>query len=149
MEFTPADAARLSLMIEHLVRAIRPLATDDTLSQAAAAVLSRLDTSGPSGVTDLARAEHVSQPAMTQLVARLHDDGLVARTPSPADRRSVVVSLTDAGRVALATRRARRTGFIADSLSELDDREQRDIIAALPAFERLVEATRERGAAGE
>lgn len=149
MDFTPTDAARLSLLIEQLVRAIRPLATDDALSQAAAAVLSRLDATGPGGVTDLARAEGVSQPAMTQLVARLNDDGLLSRTPSPTDRRSVVVTLTDAGRAALATRRARRTEFISDSLMELDGGEQRAIVAALPALGRLVEATRERGAAGE
>ncbi|GGF30433.1 MarR family transcriptional regulator [Microbacterium sorbitolivorans] len=149
MDFTPTDAARLSLLIEQLVRAIRPLATDDALSQAAAAVLSRLDATGPGGVTDLARAEGVSQPAMTQLVARLNDDGLLSRTPSPTDRRSVVVTLTDAGRAALATRRARRTEFIRDSLMELDGGEQRAIVAALPALGRLVEATRERGAAGE
>ncbi len=149
MNFTPTDAARLSLLIEQLVRAIRPLATDDALSQAAAAVLSRLDATGPGGVTDLARAEGVSQPAMTQLVARLHDDGLVSRTPSPTDRRSVIVTLTDAGRAALATRRARRTEFITDSLMELDGNEQRVIVAALPALDRLVEATRERGAAYE
>jgi len=45
--------------------------------------------------------DHVllSQPALSRLVDRLADRGLVERRSDPADRRSVRVSLTDAGRV--------------------------------------------------
>lgn len=44
--------------------------------------------------------EHVllSQPALSRLVDRLVERGLVARESDPADRRGVRLSLTDAGR---------------------------------------------------
>src|SRR3989442_2555288 len=49
------------------------------------------------GLRELADRERVSPPAMTKHVDRLERDGLVARTPSAADRRRVGVSLTDEG----------------------------------------------------
>jgi len=145
MNTLPDDAVRLSLVIERLVRAFRPLTADDPLSQAAAAVLSRLDTSGPSGVTGLARAERVTQPAMTQLIARLHNEGLVSRAADRHDRRSVVVSLTDAGRTALEHRRARRATRVAQALGELDPDERRAVSLALGAMEHLTHAAHELG----
>lgn len=137
MTLAQADAERLSLDLERMVRALRALITDDPLSQSASAVLSRLDTDGPSGVTVLARAERVSQPAMTQLVGRLHADGLVNRGAADGDRRTVLVSLTDDGRTALENRRRIRAARVADALQSLDAMDGRALLAALPAFERL------------
>lgn len=149
MDSSSNDAARLSLVIEQLVRAFRPLTAGDPLSQAAAAVLSRLDTSGPRGVTGLARAERVTQPAMTQLVTRLHDEGLVSREASPTDRRSVVVSLTERGRDALADRRARRAEHVAEALAGVETADQRAIFAALPGLENFVRAAQQLENASE
>lgn len=137
----PDDATRLSLAIERLVRAFRPLTEEDPLSQAAAAVLSRLDMSGPSGITGLARAERVTQPAMTQLVNRLHGEGLVTREASPSDRRSVVVALTTEGWNALDERRARRARRVAASLESIDADARHRILSALPALEQFIDAT--------
>lgn len=108
-------------------------------------MLSRLDTSGPSGVTGLARAERVTQPAMTQLIARLHNEGLVSRAADQHDRRSVVVSLTDAGRTALEHRRARRAAHVAQALGELDPDERHAVCLALGAMEHLTHAAHELG----
>ncbi|MCL8208095.1 MAG: MarR family transcriptional regulator [Actinomycetia bacterium] len=56
---------------------------------------------GPLMAGDLARATGVSAASMTRLLERLEDRGLVVRAPDPADRRRVLVSLTDRGRSTL------------------------------------------------
>ena len=80
----------------------------DGLSLTAAATLATLERSGPRRLTALAVREGVTQPAMTQLIARLQDSGLVDRAADPADGRVVQVRLTDEGRELLARRRAVR-----------------------------------------
>lgn len=45
---------------------------------------------------ELARLAAVEQPTMTATLARMQRDGLIERTTDPADRRSVLVSLSGA-----------------------------------------------------
>ena len=44
---------------------------------------------------DLARFARIEQPPMAQMLARMERDGLICRTPDPADGRSQRVVLTD------------------------------------------------------
>jgi DNA-binding MarR family transcriptional regulator len=53
----------------------------------------------PIRICDLNRHVLLSQPALSRLVDRLAERGLVERLSDPADGRSVLLSLTDAGRV--------------------------------------------------
>jgi len=48
--------------------------------------------------TELARIAAVEQPTMANTLGRMERDGLIARTPDPADRRSSLVSLNKLGR---------------------------------------------------
>jgi len=48
--------------------------------------------------TELARIASVEQPTMANTLARMERDGLIERTPDPADRRSSLVSLNKLGR---------------------------------------------------
>lgn len=50
---------------------------------------------------DLARFARIEQPSMAQMLTRMERDGLVVRTPDPADGRSSRVMLTDAARARL------------------------------------------------
>jgi DNA-binding MarR family transcriptional regulator len=52
----------------------------------------------PINLSELNRHVLLSQPALSRLVDRLADRGLVERCADPADGRGVRVSLTDAGR---------------------------------------------------
>jgi DNA-binding MarR family transcriptional regulator len=52
----------------------------------------------PVRLTELNRHVLLSQPALSRLVDRLAERGLVRRGPDPADGRGVRLSLTDAGR---------------------------------------------------
>ena len=45
---------------------------------------------------DLARFARIEQPPMAQMLARMERDGLIRRTPDPADGRSSRITLTEA-----------------------------------------------------
>jgi DNA-binding MarR family transcriptional regulator len=53
---------------------------------------------GPVRIGELHRHVLLSQPALSRMVDRLVDRGLVKRRPDPADGRGTRLSLTDAGR---------------------------------------------------
>jgi DNA-binding MarR family transcriptional regulator len=52
----------------------------------------------PLRISELNRHVLLSQPALSRLVDRLAERGLIERGPDPADRRGVRLSLTGAGR---------------------------------------------------
>lgn len=129
----------LVLVLEQLVRAVRTLSTAGGLSLPAAAVLLRLVREGPQRLTDLAAAEAVAQPSMTQLVQRLERDGWVRRTPSREDRRVVLVAVTAAGRRLVERRRAERAEVFDRALAQLDPADRDAVLHAVPALSRLAE----------
>ena len=53
---------------------------------------------GPIRISELNRYVLLSQPALSRLVDRLAERGLVERLPDPADGRGVRLALTEAGR---------------------------------------------------
>lgn len=76
---------------------------------------------------DLAKFAKIEQPSMAQMLARMERDGLICRTPDPADGRSSLVSLTEAATAKLpAARQALEegreqvlAGFSADEVQTL------------------------------
>ena len=76
-------AAGVAAGLERLIGLFRSLSPPDGLSLTAAATLATLERSGPRRLTSLAAQEGVTQPAMTQLIARLQDSGLVGRDADP------------------------------------------------------------------
>jgi DNA-binding MarR family transcriptional regulator len=130
-------AVEVAARIERLLGLFRSLSPPSGLSLTAAATLATLERSGPSRLTSLAAKEGVTQPAMTQLIARLQESGLVSRTADPADGRVVQVGVTDEGRAMLARRRAARAERLAEILARLSLEEQAALGAALPAIDAL------------
>jgi DNA-binding MarR family transcriptional regulator len=80
----------------------------------------------------------MSPPAMTKHVDRLERDGLVERTQSEDDRRRVAIRLTDEGRRLLRRVRSRRTAWLAQRLTELEEDELAAIEAAVGPLSRLL-----------
>jgi len=136
-------ALQLSTELEQVVGLLRSLVQPSTLSTTAAATLAWLERAGPSRLTALAAREGVTQPAMTQLISRLQDAGLVSREPDPADGRVVQVTITDEGRATMARRRARRVERLAGILAQLGPDQRAALAAALPAFAALASARRD------
>lgn len=131
------EVVRLSAALERITRALRAGELPGALSSVAASTLYVLATEGPKRLTLLAAAEHVTQPAMTQLVRRLEREGLVERRGDPSDGRAVLVTITDAGASLSAERRAARADALAIVLDDLDVDERQALAAAVPALERL------------
>jgi DNA-binding MarR family transcriptional regulator len=84
---------------------------------------------------EIAEATMMDAPAATVAINDLEDRGLVVRTPDPADRRSKLVSLTQAGCDVVA-----RIDRVEDpappsiaALSDDDLRALRDVLAKLTA----------------
>ncbi|ROP80666.1 MarR family winged helix-turn-helix transcriptional regulator [Curtobacterium sp. PhB115] len=73
------------------------------LPHAALIALDILIRTGPTGADTLARAARVQPQTMSRTLERMERDGLVERTPHPADRRRRVVSATEHGRGAWET----------------------------------------------
>jgi DNA-binding MarR family transcriptional regulator len=130
-------AMEITAALERLTRLFLRLAPRGELSLTAVSMLSLLDRSGPRRLTDLAIREGVTQPAMTQLVSRLQEAGLAVRAGDPEDGRVVLVHVTDAGRTALAKRRAARAALLSELLSQLAEAELDGLVAALPAIDSL------------
>jgi DNA-binding MarR family transcriptional regulator len=138
----PGLASGLAAAFERLIGLFRSLSPANGLSLTAAATLATLERSGPCRLTSLAIREGVTQPAMTQLIGRLAEAGLVERIADPADGRVVQVRLTADGKATLAGRRAVRADRLAGLLGLLSADEQRALAAALPAMEALASAQR-------
>jgi DNA-binding MarR family transcriptional regulator len=79
-------------------------------------------------ISELNRHVLLSQPALSRMVDRLADRGLLAREPDPADRRGVRLSLTEAGRAVQRQVGRRHARSVASALTAaLDPGELREL----------------------
>jgi DNA-binding MarR family transcriptional regulator len=117
------------------------------ISLTAASTLATLDRTGARRLTDLAVIEGVTQPSMSVLVTGLEQAGLAERRPDPADKRVVLVALTDAGAGYLRSRRRAGAATFADLIDKLPADEAAALAAAVPALNRLRELDNDRRAA--
>ena len=106
-------------LIELLGRARAPELVESNVTMAQLKVLMVLRVTSEMRMSDLAGQLGVSVSTATGLVDRLVEASLVRRQEDPADRRAVLVSLTDDG-----------TRF-HDRFQELGSRQLRDLIALL------------------
>lgn len=74
-------------------------------------------------MSEVAHRLAITKGAVTQMILRLEEKNLVRRTPNPADSRSTLVSLTDAGLEAYRAHEAMHLNFIRDLKPWLDERE--------------------------
>jgi DNA-binding MarR family transcriptional regulator len=136
---TETDQIQLVMSFERLFALLRRLNPQQDISLTAVSTLRTLERCGPHRVSDLATAEGVTQPAMTQLVSRLERSGLAVRRTDPTDGRVVVVDLTEGGLDLLRQRREARAAKLLDLMAELTAEDRAAIMAALPAFDRLAD----------
>ncbi|HEY2055135.1 MAG TPA: MarR family transcriptional regulator [Solirubrobacterales bacterium] len=141
MKRTDADlaplAADLRIVIGQLIRRLR---TENIFPLNQAAVLGRLDRSGPQSVADLAAAERVRPQSMAQTVGDLEADALVERKPDPDDRRRALVKMTAAGRSRIEADRAAREGWLVKALEELPGSDRETIERSVEILRRLADA---------
>ena len=133
-------AAALQMSIGLCIRQLRQMPAEGGLSLPEASVLKRLDRSGPSSVTELAKAEQISVQSMGTTLGALEARGLVQRHPHPTDGRRSVLSITKAGIRVLGDKHNGRAEQLAKALSTgFSPAELRQLMVAAPLIERLAQ----------
>jgi len=108
------------------------------LTRTEAGVLSTL-ADGPRRITELAAAEALAQPTVTQLVDKLEARGLVERGRDPGDGRVVLVEISVHGRTELEGLRAEVRANMREALAELPDEDLTELVHAAQTLGGLIE----------
>lgn len=115
---TTTDGEQIAAVLQKAaVLLVRHLNYGQGQSLTSSTVLALLDDEGPVRISALTAASGVSQPAMTELVARLQREGLVTRLSDPQDARATLVDITARGRA----RRVKLQKSVHDRLVALLD----------------------------
>lgn len=125
--------------IARLNRWVNSRADLDRLSVPFAQVrlLSLVGQLAPVRISDLAAADHTSQPTVTQQLGRLDAAGWITRTPDATDARVTRISLSVGGENALRDARTARAEVIAPYLAEMGIDERAAVAAAADALADL------------
>lgn len=114
----------------------------DALSPPQVWFLKRLhDAGAPQPVSFCADGVISSRSNATQMVDRLQSEGLVSRVRNPADRRSVLVELTESGRQRLRAGHDFLESMAIDLLAPLTPAERDEVIAVLEKILALLESS--------
>jgi DNA-binding MarR family transcriptional regulator len=123
------------------IHVLRRVAREDPASGLSAARLSALSVlvfGGPRTLGELAAAERVRPPTMTNIVRGLEADGLVRREADPSDGRVARVRATAKGERILQRARQRRIASLADHLGALSPEEVVRVHEAAELVERAL-----------
>jgi DNA-binding MarR family transcriptional regulator len=114
-------AAQLRLGIVRTARRLRQEAAAEAsgLTPTSTAALATIERHGPLTPSELAVLERVQRPTVTRTLGCLEREGLVDRTPDPADGRSSLVAVNAAGRERLRRLRGRKNAYLAKRMREL------------------------------
>ncbi|MFC6355734.1 MarR family winged helix-turn-helix transcriptional regulator [Luethyella okanaganae] len=96
-------------------------------------------TGRPMRLSELTKTEQVTQPRLTQLIAQLERDGLVAREPDPRDRRATLIQLTEEGHRITRSRHQDRVDRLRPLVAQLTDEQRKALAGVLPALRHLTE----------
>jgi DNA-binding MarR family transcriptional regulator len=94
-------------------------------------VLVALQEGNASTQRDLAHFAKVEQPPMAQMLARMERDGLIERTPDPADGRSRRIVLTEDARARMPEAIATLMQGNRDALSGFSEAETKQLVTLL------------------
>lgn len=135
-----AVAAQLRAVTVGLIRRLRSTASPGDLTWSQESALLRLETGGPQTISQLARAEGTRSQSMGAIVASLEAQGLVDRAADARDGRQSIITVSDAGRIALDDARAVKQDWLAERLTyEFNQDEQGILAQAVPLLQRIVE----------
>ena len=140
--FTPPDplGAELLSVIARLNRWATRQA-EISIPPAQGRLLAQIDELGSARIGDLARADHCSQPTMTQQVQRLEERGWVERAVDPDDGRAVLISTTSVGDGLLEQLRHARAQVLAPYIDGLSDDDRSRLADAVDALSALLAAS--------
>jgi DNA-binding MarR family transcriptional regulator len=138
MERVDELAERLRVVVRLMSHRARSLADLDAPTPIETLVLGLLDEQGEMTPSALSAAQHVRPQTMGQTLDTMEDHGWVERGAHPTDRRQILISLTSAGRKALAKGRRLRQAWLALELNRLSAKDHRTLASALTMLERFL-----------
>jgi DNA-binding MarR family transcriptional regulator len=130
-------AAELRPALSLLYRRMRQTRVAGDLTLPESSALGKLDRHGPATGAELAKLEQISPQSMGATLQSLEAKALITRAPDPGDGRRVVLSLTEAGRGIVQSKRTARTEQLTRALATLTPQERTTLLAACPLLERL------------
>jgi DNA-binding MarR family transcriptional regulator len=131
------DVDRLTTVIEDFNTIFIRLPSVRRLNFSALSVLHTLHRRGPLRLTALLATEQLKQPALTSLVSKLEQDGLVQRRPDPADGRASLLSLTSTGQELVRSRHANRVANLTALVEQLTPEERAVLTGSIDVLHRL------------
>jgi DNA-binding MarR family transcriptional regulator len=135
------SAAKLRMAIVRTARLLRQEAASETsgLTPTSVAALATIDRHGPLTPSEVARIERVKRPTVTRTLGCLEGEGLIERTPDPADGRSALVAVNAAGRERLRRLRGRKNAYLARRMRDLPAADVETLERAAEILDRMRE----------
>jgi DNA-binding MarR family transcriptional regulator len=131
----PEAAVAASIGASNLAQRMRAERPRDGTTLSMISVLTHLDREGPMTAGRLAALQRAKPQTLTRTLARLEERGWITRGPSEADRRRVLLHLTERGAARLHEEIRARTAWLARAMERLSptEREVLRIAGALMA----------------
>lgn len=114
-------------------------ARQNNLSMSQMGTMFRLHRNGPTGVSQIGSELGISSAAVSQMLERLVQQGLVQRTEAPNDRRAKVIDLTPLGRQMVDEVHGGVRRSIMQVIFEMDNEEAQKVSEALTLILKKVE----------
>ncbi len=121
----------IDVFIRHSMRDFFLHSRQHGLSVTQIAALFQIRRKGTSSVSDIGDELQVTNPAASQLLERLVQQGLVARTEDPIDRRLKQIALTKRGESLLREGVQARQKWLEELAKSMQPDEQAQVVAAL------------------
>ena len=84
------------------------------------------------------RALHLDKSYASRTIKRLTDKGILQKTPSPTDSRSINISLTEHGRAVFEDINQKSNDLIKKMIEDLSPAEQEEYFQSIKAINRLL-----------
>jgi DNA-binding MarR family transcriptional regulator len=135
------SAAQLRMAIVRTARRLRQEAAAEAsgLTPTSTATLASIERFGPLTPSELADIEWVKRPTMTRTLGCLEREGLIERTPDPADGRSALIAVNAEGRERLRRLRGRKNAYLARRMRDLTPAEVETLERAAEILDRMRE----------
>jgi DNA-binding MarR family transcriptional regulator len=135
-------AAQLRLGIVRTARRLRQEAAAEAtgLTPTSTSALATIERHGPLTPSELAGIERVKRPTVTRTLGCLEREGLVQRTPDPADGRSSLVSVNATGRERLRRLRGRKNAYLARRMRDMPAADVETLERAAEILEGMLES---------
>ncbi len=137
-QIPPAAITNILSAVLRLGRRLRAHRPSDSIPLSALALLTTLNREGPMPAARLAERERLQPQSLSRLLKALDDTGLIARVGGD-DKRTLLISVTEAGQAAIFRDMAARHAWLSQIMAEtLTFEEQVQLAQAAEIMQKLV-----------